>query len=199
MADNKPQAKILIALTCQRLVFAPTVFSLMGVMTGKKGYQASYYQQQGCDIVSQRNRCVLTAKELNATHILFVDYDMVFPSDAVQKLLDQDKDIIGAAYNFRREESIKSTAVPLDKDEQVPPEELPTETFKSKALGTGFLLIKMEVFEKVAKPWFMFAYNQDGVMMQGEDTFFCQNAIAAGYDVWADPNLGVKHLGEKLY
>lgn len=188
---NKP--KILVALTCQRFVFSRTTFSLIQAALNAKGYVFDFYMEMGADIASSRNRVVQAARTRGATHLLFVDYDMYFPPDAIAKLLAADKDIIGAAYNFRKDPP-QSTAVPVD-------EPSPTDKpYKCQALGAGLLLIKMNVFEKLKQPWFMFGYTEKGELYYGEDTYFCQRAIKeCGFDVWADPTLNVKHLGEYLY
>lgn len=201
---NKQKPKILIALTAQRLIFARTTSSLVQAAMDKKDWDLDFYLEMGCDIVSARNRIVHTARERGATHLLFVDYDMYFPPHTITRLLKQDKDIIGAAYNFRANanEAPKSTAVPITEADikHSHPHELPKETFKCHCLGTGLLLIKMSVFDKIQTPWFMFGYNERGELHYGEDTYFCQRAIKeGGFDVWADPNLGVKHIGEALF
>lgn len=188
----KTKPKIFIALTCQRFVFSRTVFSLIHtIRQSKLDYDFDFYMEMGADIASSRNRIAQAARNAKATHLLFVDYDMFFPPDAIQKLLNHDKDIIGATYNFRQDPP-KSTAIPVE-------EAYTDKIFKCNGIGAGLLLIKTEVFDKVSSPWFMFGYNEKGEMLYGEDTYFVQRAIQAGYEVWADPTLEVKHIGEKLY
>jgi hypothetical protein len=190
MANKKPL--VLIGLACQRFVFARTVFSLMGAIADRD-YDIIFTTEMCCDIAAGRNRLAAQAKERGATHLLFVDYDMYFPPDTISRLLKHDKDIVGAAYN-KRKDPPESTAVPVE--EPAPSDKL----FKCQALGTGLLLIKMSVFDTFKSPWFMFGYKEDGSMLYGEDTYFCQHAIKkGGLDVWADPTLGVKHIGEALY
>ncbi len=195
--------RILVALTAQRMMFARTTSSLVQAAMDKKDWEFDFYMELGADIASSRNRIVEAAKERKATHLLFVDYDMYFAPNSITRLLEQDKDIIGAAYNFRANanQEAKNTAVPITQpDVRHPhPDELPKEPFKCHCMGTGFLLIKMSVFEKMKKPYFMWGYNEEGELTFGEDTWFCQKAIEAGFDVWADPTLQIKHIGEALY
>ena len=191
MATKKP--KVLIALTCQRLVFADCALSLIRLSGTKRDFDIAFHLEKGADIASSRNRVVQAARDIDATPLLFVDYDMSLPGDALAKLLEQDKDIIGADYN-KLKEPIERIAVPV---EAPAPTDAP---FKAEALGTGFLLIKMSVFDKMEAPWFMWGYNPDGTLLYGEDTYFCQMAKnKAGFDVWADPTLNVKHIGEQLF
>lgn len=185
--------KVLVALTCQRFVFSRTAFSLIQAALNAKDFEFDFYMEMGAEIASSRNRLVQAARERKATHLLFVDYDMYFPPDAISKLLAHDKDIIGAAYNFRKDPP-QSTAVPVE-------EPAPTDQpFKCQALGAGLLLIKLSVFEKFPQPWFMFGYTEKGELYYGEDTYFIQRAIKeAGLEAWADPTLNVRHVGEYLY
>lgn len=190
---KKQKANVMIALPCQRLVFAKAVFSLVHALR-KVDFDYDFLMSMACDIVSSRTELVKQAQNNKGTHILFVDYDMFFPPvgadliSPITKLLEADKDIIGAAYNFRKD-PLQSTATPKEGEDTSKP-------FKCEVLGAGLMLIKMGVFEKVQAPWFNFGRDKDGRLVQGEDTYFCRKAIDAGYDIWADPNLGVKHIGE---
>lgn len=194
----KTKPKILVALTGQRMIFTRTAFSLIQAALNAKTYEFDFYMEMGCEIASSRNRLAQAARDRKADYLLFVDYDMYFPPKAIDGLLKANKDIIGAAYNFRSDE-LKSTAVPLGETVSPSPDFIPQELFKCEALGAGFLLIKTSVFDKVSAPWFMFGYKPDGTLHYGEDTYFCQMAIKAGFEVWADATLEVKHIGEHLY
>ena len=76
--------------------------------------------------------------------------------------------------------------------------DLPQEPFKCFALGTGCMLIKMSVFDKIEKPYFYYGdAGQEGLM--SEDVYFCDKAHQAGYDVWCDPTIEVGHVGKYIY
>ncbi len=196
---KKQKPKVLVALTGQRFTFTRTTYCLVQSALKSDDYEFDFYLDIGCEIASMRNRCAMTAKERGCTHLLFVDYDMYFPPTTISSLLKADKDIIGAAYN-RRDDQLLSTAVPVGMTGAPHPDQLPNEPFKCECLGTGMLLIKTSVFDKFPGPWFMFGYEPDGTLRYGEDTYFCQRAIKeAGLDVWADPTLSVRHIGEHLY
>ena len=199
----------MLAVPCQDTIKARTAFSLVhnvnALLTDSYAdeVEIDFVLRIGCDIIGSRVWLVRNAIKSGATHILFVDHDMYFPPDTLKKLIEADKDIIGAAYNFRQF-PLKSTAIPLgteptDGEYKVDPATLPTEPFKATTLGTGLLLIKLSVFEKIAEPWFLFGRNKEGELVQGEDTYFCVRAREAGFDVWAHPSLGVKHAGEYLF
>lgn len=147
---------------------------------------------QSCDIASSRMWLANQAIEKGATHLFFVDSDMLFPPDTLKRLLAHEKDIVGADYNKRKFplETVTSYLPDVDKSE--------TEPFKVNIAGTGALLIKTNVFTdpKVDKNWFSFGRNAEGKNVIGEDGWFCLNARNAGYDIFVDPTLKVLHLGE---
>jgi len=139
-----------------------------------------------------RNQCVEAAQRFKASHVFFLDTDMVFPLDTLKRLLKHDKDIAGALYSRRRP--------PFD------PTGLPyagaAETgglLRMKNLPAGCLLINMRVFDKLPKPWF--SDRVEGERILGEDIHFCERATAAGFEIWQDTALSreVGHIGEKVF
>ena len=123
---------------------------------------------------------------------LWIDADMIFTGDALLRLLAHDKDIVGAEYNFRSL-PLKPTATPITNITDT------SKLYKANVVATGLLLIKMSVFDKLEEPYFQFGRDKDWRIVHGEDAWFCQQAITAGFDVWCDPTLQVKHVGEYLY
>lgn len=171
-----------------------TAFSLVHALKDVS-FKYDFIMRIGCDLISARTGLVRQAlSDPEATHILFIDHDMHFLPDngvsPIQKLLDRDKDIVGAPYNFRSF-PLRSTAVPLGEANE--------DIYKCRVVPTGFLLINLDVFRKIPEPWFRFGYNDKGEMIWGEDTYFCQKAIENGYDCWADAKTTVNHLGEYIY
>lgn len=189
---KKQKPTILVALTAQRMIFARTTFCLIQAALNADDYNFDIQMEMGADIASSRNRLAQAALDRGADYLLFIDYDMYFPPRTISKLLAAGKDIIGATYNFRQDPP-KSTAVPLEGTEAT------DEPFKVECMGAGMLLIKTDVFKKLSQPWFMWGYTQEGTLQYGEDTYFCQMAKHAGLEVWADPTLEVKHIGEQLF
>jgi hypothetical protein len=147
---------------------------------------------KGCYIHQNRNTIAQTAIDDKFSHVLFVDADMVFPEDGIDKLRQRDKDIIGAAYNIRQQLPLKTTV------RWHGGEKLPITPFRCEGLGFGFVLIKTDVFRKIEKPWFFFQDlgNND---FEGEDYYFFTKAIKTGYDVWCDPTIAMKHIGDYQY
>lgn len=144
------------------------------------------------------------ALRLNASHVLFLDSDMVVPPHTLIQLLQRNKDIVGVTYCQRRSPR-GLTHESLHSDYQMPtdPRE---EVFEVKSLGFGCVLIRTDVFRKIPRPWFKVEYP-GGVQENGadyhrsEDRTFCDRAREAGFKVWCDAALSreVQHCGQFEY
>jgi hypothetical protein len=115
---------------------------------------------------------------------------MILPVDTLDKLLAHDKDIVGAVYQTKYE-------VQADVAEYF--DDTREDFMKVKALGTGCLLIKTDVFKKLPQPWFKYEWFPNGMIKRSHDWIFCEDAINAGYEVWADRTIDVKHIGQKEF
>jgi hypothetical protein len=147
---------------------------------------------KGSIVAVVRNQCVAAAQLIKATHLLFLDSDMTFPLDMMKRLLAHEKDIVGAIYS-RRAAPFSPTGMPL---ENASPQGV---LRRMKILPTGCMLITMRVFEKLPKPWF--SDRVEGEKILGEDFHFCENAAAAGFEIWEDTALSkeVGHIGQRIY
>lgn len=189
-------AKIAICMPCNRQVKTKTVESLFNLsipfdkilVIATEGYTIS------------ENRTYLAVQALNngCSHLLFIDDDMVFPPDTLERLLNREKDIVGVIYHSRM---FPPTPVIVLEDGSVKEvKEINEEMVKCQHVGTGVLLIKTEVFKKIHRPWFLAdTYLETGMTRIGEDAWFCQQARKAGYEIWCDTTIDIKHIGNFLY
>lgn len=194
---NKPKkdTKVFIGIPIGETIYAKTALHLAHAYRTLR-CPTVLATHSSVDIIGNRVQLVKMAQEAKCTHLMFIDHDMSFaPGDQnpIEQLLAHDKDIIGAWYNFR------TRGLPAEPVGSAIGEASETEIFKCNVVGTGFMLIKLSVFDKIPEPWFQFGRRADGTLAWGEDAFFCQQAIKSGFDVWADPTLNVKHLGEYAY
>jgi hypothetical protein len=118
---------------------------------------------------------------------------MIFPENALSMLLSRKVDVIGVNYNYRKL-PIRSVTI-LD---QSIPDSL-TEPFQCLVAGTGFMLIKTEIFKKLPEPWFFFNSSTTTSEMTGEDVWFCNLARVHNFDVWVDPTIKVGHVGTAVF
>jgi hypothetical protein len=189
--DELMPIRVHLGMGCQGTVMTKTCASIMGVLITSHDKITGYSMRQGGDITSARTFCVQDAIEKKATHIFFVDSDMSFPPDTLDRLLAHDKEIVTVEYN-RRKLPLEKITAPLEEASE-------TELYKARVMGGGCLLIKLSIFEKLGKPWFNFGRGKDGMPVMGEDTWFLNTARDAGIDSWIDPNIKVGHIGEYLY
>lgn len=190
---EKKDAKVVIAVPCADASYmkARTAASIAHTIISSEGKVIDMLLRISCDIVSSRTWLVLEAIKRGATHILFVDSDMVFPEDTLNRLLAHNKPIVGVEYN-KREFPLKGVQEALE-------ERSDTAIYKAKHVGTGMLLIDLTVFAKLQGSWFNFGRDSQGALVLGEDVWFCNTARDAGYDVWVDPTIKMGHAGEYIY
>jgi hypothetical protein len=141
-----------------------------------------------------RNQIVEAARLANATHLLFLDSDLTFPADTLKRLLAHGKDIVGGLY-VQRAPPHHPLGMTLEGEHVAVTSGLKP----MKIMPTGCLLLKLPVFDRLAKPWFN--TKEVGEKIMGEDFYFCERAIEAGYDVWCDGDLSreLGHIGQKSY
>ena len=157
--------------------------------------------QQGALIHLNRDRIVLKAQQGDFTHLFFVDSDMCFDAAILERLISRDKDIIGTVYNFRKLPIEPIIRVTDDDGKLVPmkKEDIPKDLFKVAVAGIGCMLIKLDVFKKIKRPWFFYEKFDDKNEGMGEDTWFCKKAREAGYDIFVDPTVIIGHVGNMVY
>ena len=164
-----------------------TVEYLVAMIAATEG-EVNLFTKINCLIHDSRTDLVKDAKSINADYLFFLDSDVIAPIDTINKLLSHNKMIIGTNLNMR--------GLPLKSTVKFNGE-IPKELFKCSAVATGCMLINMEVFDIIDKPYFWYEDLGDGFM--GEDVWFCRQAERKGIEVWCDPTINVKHIGDYLY
>lgn len=187
-------SRVHIGIPCNRHIRPQTVQSLLDLVKDSEYDLTFSIESSGFTVAENRNKIVTAAKEARAKHLLFVDDDMKFPPDILKKLMSSDKNIIGV--NSRsRDGSNAITVKPLAQIAQM----IPNKVFECSAVGTGILLINMEVFKDLPKPYFAFETYKDGKTKTGEDIYFCNQARDYGFKIWCDATIDIKHIGDYEY
>jgi hypothetical protein len=158
----------------------------------------------GTLLVSQRNELVNLAQKENATHILFIDSDMRFPADLFSRMLSRNVDVVAANCPKRRM-PIGPTAGNWDPETKrkitvfTRPESTGLEVVDM--VGTGVMLCRMDVFDRIEKPWFATPWVPEANNYQGEDVYFCKLLKKAGIDVHIDHDISkqIGHIGSLAY
>ena len=162
-----------------------------------------------------RARNSLTSKFLihaNTTHLMFIDADIGWEPHHLLLLLDADKDVIGGLYPMKTL-PVRWCINGFDGAEQQ------GHVHEVSKTGTGFMLIKRSVFEKLnahpaVKPFandlglpkeldpFMKTYFDTAVRdgrYYSEDWTFCENWRDLGGQVWVDTRVLLRHTGTYVF
>ena len=185
------RTKIGVGVPTNRLIKAKTASSLLRLIAHSKHEYEFIISTRGFNTSENRNYIASQAIKRDCTHLFFVDDDMIFPEDTLDRLLAHDKDIVGAVYNTKYE--VQTPVIEYDGEKSE------TEIFRCAAIGTGCLLIKCEVFRKVPQIWFNYEWNENGSVKMSHDWLFCHKARDCGFEIWADPTLEIGHLGIKEF
>lgn len=162
------------------------------------GAGVMFIAKEGALVPWQREEIFKIAAE-NCSHLLFCDTDMEFPSDTIRKMLDLQKPVLGV-WSHKKQFPKAPTVHVLEREwRNATMEEKPAEPFhrigdRPIAVGTGLMLIDMAKAVELDVPRFRAEYGGPG-----EDLYFCERAIAAGLEVWCDPTIPIKHIGDFEY
>jgi len=190
--------KVLIAMCCGDMVHSDFTFSLAQMY----GYSLSQGITCGINIVKSslievsRNIAVDQMLENGCSHILFIDSDMAFGTQALQRLLSHKVPIVGVTYSTRMPKFML-THINYDDTRTLLKD---SGKYEVKGLGGGMLLVERVVFESFPRPWFQMDWL-DNKTIHGEDLFFCEKAIEQGFTVFLDVDLSrsVRHCGQHFY
>lgn len=155
--------------------------------------------QRGALIHMTREEMAVQAIAGGATHILFLDSDMMFPEDALHRLFSRNEPIVAANYVQRCLPTKPNSVTLLDGPMFTKKDSTGLE--EAKSVGFGLALIDVDVFTSMDRPWFdTYWYQQEGtgrLSLIGEDVFFCHKARHSGYKVMVDHDLSKEtvHLG----
>lgn len=130
----------------------------------------------------------LPALYRQCSHLLFLDDDMLFPPNVIEKLLSDDVPLVGGLYFGRNTPHLPIAYHHVEGNQWVAITKWKAGLQHVDAIGTGCMLIRRDLLEKMERPYFKF----DDVM--GEDMYFCERAKQLGVPVLLDGDVVCKHL-----
>lgn len=191
------QTKVLIGIPCMDTIKVETMVSLFAA-SALISHPAKLHVQKNCYVHVARNKICQEAIDQNFSHVMFIDSDMQFPPEGIEKLINLNKDVVGGLY-YRRQPPHYPTINELENDKIVVPKKFDREKmFKVWSVATGFMLIKTQVLKKLDPPWFYFG-KYKGKTEMGEDVYFCRKVNDKGFEVWCDPTIPLGHVGEYAF
>ncbi len=201
--------KILIGIPSIGTMRIETVISLCRILSSTPDITYEICAPITSYIHHNREEIAKEAVRLGADYVLFIDTDMIFPPDALTKLLSRDKEIIGVMYNYRGTPSrptvkfdpkYKDECTVIEKNGEISASITDeTKPFRCRAVGAGFLLVKIDVFKKLKRPYFTFVPETEVNEIIGEDVYFCDKARYNRYEIWCDPTIKMGHIGLMIF
>jgi hypothetical protein len=193
--DSPPLPRVAIAVPSGDMVHADFAMAYAQLCMASAGLPLQLITVKSSIVAQARNNGVELARGFGADYILFLDSDMLFPSTALFRLLLHRKDIVGATYT-KRVAPFEILGTKLAEQPAV----LSGDLLEMQRIPTGCLLIKMDVFEKLSKPYFRFDIDAQGAIV-GEDYVFCDRAREAGFQIWCDAVMSreIGHLGQSVH
>lgn len=181
---------------------------------------AGFAQISGCPYICIGRSTVaekMLALDQDVEGLLFIDHDIIFEPDAVDRLLDscdETRGVIGAGYPMRSPGGKMIGAIDTDK---LPPGKKIIfyeggDIYPASYLGMGFTAIHRSALEAIGRdlPYFengvtnipirpFFALSREDGKWYGEDVSFCLRAHAARVRVDMDTRVRIWHKGSYTY
>ena len=183
-------------------------------MVHAHGIGINLSHMSGCSLITMaRNSLVNEFLKTDCTELLFIDSDVVVEPDQILRLMAQstDKDITAGLYPRRATDKFFFLDIPRDENGDMI---FDGAMLKVNRVGTGFMLIKRYVFEKLRDEhpeWEYLAKGEDETayaffdlaVMEGryvgEDYLFCDRARKAGFECWVDVEISLPHIGQEEF
>jgi hypothetical protein len=166
-------------------------------LTRESGIDTYLFFDSSTILLNQRNNLIKKAKEVKSDYVLWLDSDMMFPSTTALRLLEHNKDIVACNY-MRRSKPLKTVAyTDLNNWDSWVPLEPQEDLIKVQGVGMGCMLMKLDMFNKLEKPYFEFHYKENTEDYFGEDFILLGKLRNLEYDVYIDTilSMNIKHLG----
>jgi len=216
---NKPHFDVLIATPGENMVSA-YVQALVDTtrVLNEKGISYQLLTKSGSFVPSTRELTAtdtfshnwetreIASGKYTYNKIIWIDSDIEWTPEDFLKLYYSDLDIISGLYQTNPNGTVAVNLTdPLGRPTLVNKVhfllwDVPVEV---GGVGFGFVAMKSGVFEKMNRPWFKIREvqwdNLDFKVNMGEDYSWCEGAKEAGFKIWVDPLVKLKHHKEIIY
>lgn len=182
---------------------------LMNLCLHMQKVQVPGYHGNGLKIFNKRTSLLPKSRQgivedaltEDCTHLLFVDSDQTFPADLVHRMAKRGLPVIGCNVATK---IIPSSPTARLRDPKWPGGKPLFTDPESKGvvevwrLGCGVMLLNLEVFKTMPKPWFSITWNAAMNDFTGEDWYFCEQLEKAGHKIYVDQDISkeIGHLGQ---
>lgn len=193
---NKSKIKLLIAIPTvdyNHHLFTESLIKLIQRLS-RDGYNFDVRFENGTIIYMERDNLVRYAAHEGFTHMLWLDSDMVFSDDIVEKFIRDDKSFVSCVYVNRHKNHYPVLFDDLKKSHRI--DAIPDELFQIEGCGFGGVWMESKLAIDIM--------NQQGTCFTptakyGEDLAFCERLLRYGKELWADPDILMGHVGYETY
>ena len=183
--DRSEVSKVIVIGTPTRdSVSAGFATDLVGLIK-RTTHDVDFVPAIGTIVPNNRNMLVQVARALGASHLLFIDSDMRFPVDVIDRLLRHEKPVIAANCMQRTQDAPTAR----NGDGPIYFRNGRSGIEQVTVAGTGVMLIRMDVFDRIEPPYFTYAWDRIMHTHVGEDVMFCERLRRAGVEIWIDNDL----------
>lgn len=143
-----------------------------------------------------RNVMIENALKDDATHVFFIDDDVLIPKDTLYRLLAHDKDIVSGLYlmrNFPHAPIAMNVSLSDGRCRFKFLQNNERGLVEAVNFGLGCCLIKTDVFRKVDKPWITIG-QMNAVEWNDDIQFFNRCREKYGYKLWLDLDVRAGHM-----
>jgi len=200
--------RIMVAVPCREQMDVETVKCLQKLekdMRLRKDLEVDVEFLVGTIIHDMRHKLAERAIENNYDYVLWVDSDMIFDSDVLVDLLNDDKDIVTAVCFMRKAPydpciySKMRMGLGTDENEIEKYHDYPRDNglFEVEACGFAMILMKTKVLKQLldTSGHIFFPVKTPNLAL-GEDLSFCIRARRQGFRIWCDPKPKIGHIGK---
>lgn len=228
MSEQKKHVKLFIATPAfghqVTTNYANSLLKFVSTSHPRLAVSSAVHMQSGMALVTQaRNNCVAYFLNSDCTHFLFIDADIGFEPDAIFRLIEKDVPLCLTPYpvkGYGKDNQLQFIVHFPDKNNV----RIDKDGFAEIVAGpTGFMMIKREVFTKLAekyperktvnkqlvgnkvetmeKGWYTFFETaqdpENGYL--GEDIAFCRLWTNIGGKIYADTQTPLTHFGSHAF
>ena len=197
--------KVMIGIPCMEMVHTDFMQSLVGLV---KPCEVTYAISKSSLVYDSRNKICEMALNNGYDVILWLDSDMTFDSDVLEKMLKHYEDgykyVSGIAF-ARRYPTVPCVYKDLNIDREnkdiigvhaVQFDEWPDEMFEIEGSGLACCMTSVDMIKDIAIKHGPPFYPRYGF---GEDLTFCHMARQEGYKLYCDPSIKPGHIGNIVF
>lgn len=176
---------------------------VQSLLSLKRPCETQYAFLVGSLVYDARNNLAIRAINEGCDAVLWLDSDMTFAPDLLERFIAADKDIVSGLFFRRRPPFTPCLYKTLEVDRENPHEnkhelflDYPRDTlFEVAGCGLAAVLVKTDVLRDIAlNEGTIFA----PLLGYGEDLSFCIRAREAGYKIFCDSSVKVGHSAQMV-